>query len=109
MAQAVADQIIRTGHVERGYVGLRLQEITPAIAQALGRPDEKGVLVASVEAGVPAEKAGIKAGDVIVSANKDISRPTDVAQAWSQAQKDKMPVLLRIIRDGLSLFVAVTG
>jgi len=220
-AQAVADQLIRTGHVERGYVGIRLQEITPAIAQALGRSDEKGVLVASVEPGGPAEKAGVKTGDVItrigsqtiesgrdlsravagmkpgtdaaltvvrggttqeitvkvgqrpgeqtaslsgpqqdseavgkrlgvalapideatrrqlganvngvlvqqvqpnsaaaengirpgdviVSANnRDVTRPADVAQAWTQAQKDKRPVLLRIMRDGQSLFVAV--
>ena len=48
-AQAVVDQLIRTGHVERGYVGLRLQEITPAIAKALERSDERSVLVASIE------------------------------------------------------------
>lgn len=64
-AQSVVDQLIRTGHVERGYIGLRLQEITPAIAQALNRPDEKGALVASVEPGGPAEKAGMRTGDII--------------------------------------------
>jgi serine protease Do len=79
-AQAVADQLIRTGHVERGYVGLRLQEITPAIAQALGRPDEKGVLVASVEPGGPAEKAGIKTGDAILAVDgKDVKGPRELA------------------------------
>jgi serine protease Do len=91
-AQAVADQLIRTGHVERGYVGLRLQEITPAIAQALGRPDEKGVLVASVEPGGPAEKAGVKTGDVItrighqtLESGRDLSRAVAAMKPGTQA------------------------
>jgi hypothetical protein len=47
---------------------------------------------------------------VIVSANNhDVSWPSDVAQAWSQAQKDKKPVLLRIMRGIQALFVAVTA
>ena len=81
-AQSVAEQLIRTGRVERGYVGLRLQEMTPAIAQALGRPDDTGVLVASVEPGGPAEKAGIKTGDVITRiANQAVERPRDLSRA----------------------------
>lgn len=99
-AQAVADQLIRTGRVERGYVGLHLQEITPAIAQALGRPDDKGVLVASVEPGGPAEKAGLQSGDVItqfdgkpVESGRDLSRTVAAMKPGTQAS-------MTVIRDG---------
>ena len=99
-AAMVTDQLIRTGRVERGYVGLRLQEITPAIAQALGRPDAKGVLVASVEPGGPADKAGIKSGDVItafdgkpVDSGRDLSRAVAAMKPGAQAS-------VTVLRDG---------
>ena len=91
-AKAIADQLIQTGHIERGYVGLRLQEITPAIAQALGRSNQKGVLVASVEQNGPAAKAGVKTGDVITGLNgktvdngRDLSRSVAGLRPGTQA------------------------
>jgi serine protease Do len=84
-ARNVADQIIRTGKVERGYVGVHLQELTRGIAQALGRPNPKGALVASVEPGSPAEKAGIKLGDVITQVdNQAVEGPRDLLRAVVQ-------------------------
>jgi serine protease Do len=68
-ARTVVDQLIRTGRIERGFIGVRLQEITPAIAEALGMPGSEGALVASVEPGGPAEKAGVQSGDVITRFN----------------------------------------
>jgi serine protease Do len=67
--------------VERGYIGLRLQELTPVIAQALGLPETKGVLAASVEPNNPADRAGIKAGDVITSFN---GRPVESGRELSR-------------------------
>jgi len=107
-ARVVADQLIRTGRVERGYVGLRLQEITPAIAQALGRPDDKGVLVASVEPGGPADKAGFRSGDVItqfdgkpVESGRELSRAVAATKPGTQA-----PVT--VVRDGKPQELTVT-
>jgi serine protease Do len=99
-AQAVADQLIRTGRVERGYVGLHLQEITPAIARALGRPDENGVLVASVESGSPAEKAGVRTGDVITAFNgRPVENGRDLARAVAGLRPGtEAPVT--VVRDG---------
>jgi serine protease Do len=72
--------------------------------------DVNGVLVQQVQLNSPAAENGLRPGDVIVSANNhDVSWPSDVAQAWSQAQKDKKPVLLRIMRGSQALFVAVTA
>ncbi len=66
LVQPVVEQLISTGRVVRGYMGIRPQEVTEAIRKAMNLPDAKGVLVSEVVAGAPAEKAGLKAGDVIV-------------------------------------------
>jgi serine protease Do len=99
-AQAVADQLIQTGRVDRGYVGLRLQEITPAIAEALGRKSREGVLVASVEADGPAAKAGVKTGDVVtrfsgkpVESGRELSRAVAATKPGTDAQ-------LTVVREG---------
>ncbi|ESY68352.1 protease Do [Mesorhizobium sp. LNHC252B00] len=99
-AQSVADQLIRTGHIERGFIGVRLQEVTPSIAAALGIPGSKGALVASVEPGSPAEKAGIQAGDVITRFNgKDIQGVRDLTLA-AASQKPGSKATVTRNRDG---------
>ena len=57
------------GKVTRGFLGVNIQAITPALAKSLGLPDQKGALVADVNPDTPAAKAGIKRGDVIVAFN----------------------------------------
>ena len=70
-AKSVVAQLKETGHVTRGWLGVAIQSITPAIAKSLGmNPDEPtGALVATVTANSPAAKAGLKPGDVILTAN----------------------------------------
>jgi serine protease Do len=62
----VAESLIDKGKVVRGYLGIVPQEITPALAEAEGLDDTRGIIVATVEAGTPADEAGIKSGDVIL-------------------------------------------
>jgi len=87
-ARAAVDQIIRTGHVERGFIGLRLQDVTPPIAQALGRPNQKGALVAGVEHGAPAEAAGVSSGDIVTALN---NRPVENGRDLSRGVADLKP------------------
>jgi len=70
-AKSVVEQLKEKGHVTRGWLGVAVQGITPTIAKSLGmNPDEPtGALVATVTPNSPAAKAGLKPGDVIVSAN----------------------------------------
>ncbi len=65
VAKTVIDQLIATGHVDRGWLGVQIQTVTEDIADTLGLDDQSGALVASVIDGSPAHKAGVKTGDVI--------------------------------------------
>lgn len=70
MAKDVVQQIIRYGSIHRGLMGIFVQHLTPELAQAMGYPEEfQGALVSQVNQGSPAEKAGIKAGDIITQIN----------------------------------------
>ena len=66
MAKGIADQLIKHGSVTRGYLGVLIQDLTPDLARSFGLKDQKGVLVAQVTEGSPAEKAGLKQGDIII-------------------------------------------
>jgi serine protease Do len=65
VATQVKDQIVKTGKVEHARLGVTVQEVNQALADSFDLPRPEGALVANVEAGSPAEKAGLKAGDVI--------------------------------------------
>ncbi len=65
-AKMVMDQLIKTGSVTRGWIGVEMQEITPAIAESFGLENTQGVIIAGVPRGGPADKAGVKPGDVLL-------------------------------------------
>jgi serine protease Do len=67
MAASVADALIKTGKVTRGWLGLSLQDLTPALAKSLSLKSPRGALVADVVKGGPGEKVGIRKGDVVVN------------------------------------------
>ncbi len=67
LARTVAEQIVNTGEVRRGFLGVAPQELTPELSAQFGTPH--GALVAEVTAGGPAERAGLRAGDVITKVN----------------------------------------
>ncbi|MGC8520572.1 MAG: DegQ family serine endoprotease [Steroidobacteraceae bacterium] len=69
VAMHVADQLIATGHVRRGELGVYIQPVDQGLADSFGLPAPEGALVASVNPGSPAQAAGIQAGDVIIALN----------------------------------------
>ncbi|MGI8654994.1 MAG: Do family serine endopeptidase [Pyrinomonadaceae bacterium] len=69
MARDVMDQLIKTGKVRRGRLGVGIQAITPDIASSLNLKDTRGVLINQVEQGTPAERAGVKQGDIVTALN----------------------------------------
>ena len=65
LAKSVMEQIVKTGGVTRGWVGIEVQEITPELAESFKLAGTEGALIAGVMRGGPADKAGIKPGDVL--------------------------------------------
>ena len=68
-AKMVMDQLLKHGKVERGLLGVNIQDVTEALAKSFGRSDTNGALVSQVVPGSPSEKAGVKAGDIILDFN----------------------------------------
>ncbi|MCH8014388.1 MAG: Do family serine endopeptidase, partial [Candidatus Dadabacteria bacterium] len=69
MTKNVVSQLRNGGKVVRGWIGVYVQRVTPDIAESLDLDDDNGALVADVTAGGPAEKAGVKRGDIIIELN----------------------------------------
>ena len=69
MAKTVVEQLRKYGHARRGWLGVRIQQVTPDIAESLGLKDPSGAMVAGVNNGGPADKAKIQNGDIILKFN----------------------------------------
>ncbi|HEU4622320.1 MAG TPA: Do family serine endopeptidase [Burkholderiaceae bacterium] len=66
-AKQVLDSIVSSGQVVRGYIGVETQDITPELAEAFNLPRRDGAIIAGVVRGGPAEKAGVRTGDLLIS------------------------------------------
>jgi serine protease Do len=85
MARTVMEQILKTGKVTRGYLGVSIQAITPDLAKAFNLPSAEGALVGDVSPDSPGAKAGLQKGDVITSLNgQKIADYTDLRLRISQ-------------------------
>jgi serine protease Do/serine protease DegQ len=65
----VVDQLVQYGEVKRGFLGVELQDLNPELAQAFGITETEGAVIASVAQDSPAEKSGLRQGDVVVAVN----------------------------------------
>ena len=107
LARGVLDQLRKSGKVERGWLGVSVQSVTPELAESFGLPESAGALVAAVSAGSPAEKAAIERGDVILAFNgtpiqESHQLPALVAQAPIGQQ-----ATVTVLRQGKRLEVPV--
>ncbi len=103
LAQSVFEQIRTTGRVVRGYLGVSIQPIDPEMAQELGLGKRSGVLITNVYPKTPAEKAGLKAGDVIISVNNSSIRSPEELQTDIGARRPGEVVNLGVFRNGKEL------
>jgi serine protease Do len=107
LAHHVMDQLLKNGKVERAYLGILPQDVTPAIAKAFGVKEARGALVGEITANSPAAQSDLKQGDVIVAVN---GKPVDDANQLRLEIGLLSPgstVNLSILRSGSSQQVAV--
>jgi serine protease Do len=100
LVRQVMGQILDHGKVTRGYLGVMVQPISPAMAKALGQSDPKGALVGDVSTRGPAQAAGVERGDIIVELNgKSVNDANELRNTISMMQPGET-VKLQISRNG---------
>src|SRR5690606_25846448 len=67
----VASQLLKSGRVSRGFIGVEPQDLTPELAEALDLPNDKGAVIAALVKDGPAERAGVRVGDVLVAIGEE--------------------------------------
>ncbi len=108
MAKPIFSQLIQKGSVSRGYMGVTIQPVTEELAASFGLKQVRGALVNDVIPGGPADKAGIRQGDVITGVNgSDIKDSSHLQRLVAEAGVGKA-VKVSLFRDGKNLEVSMT-
>ena len=103
----VMEQIIRSGTVTRGWIGVEVQEITPALAESFKLADARGAIIAGVLRGGPADKAGVKPGDVLTAINgAPVSDPQNMLNLVAALQPGSS-AQMKVWRQAQSIDVSV--
>ena len=108
MVRSVMDQLIKTGTVRRGQLGITVRRVDSDMAQALGMSETKGIIVNSVVAGSAAERAGIRQGDVIIALNGSPVNETNAFRNQIASMGPGAQVTLTILRDNREQKIAAT-
>jgi Do/DeqQ family serine protease len=100
MAKNVMDQLIKTGNVRRGQLGVTVQPVTGDIARSVNRPEARGVIIAQVQPDSAAARAGLRTGDVITALNGE---PVNESNELRNRVANTAPgteITLTVLRDG---------
>jgi serine protease Do len=108
MARPIMASLIEHGRVDRGYLGVSIQPIDESLAKALDLPSTEGILVSEVARGGPAERAGVRRGDVILSINGQRMTSTGQLRNVVAAAGVAKAVKLELVRQRAKLTLNVT-
>jgi serine protease DegS len=107
LASDVTKQLVEQGHVERGWLGIEAQDLTPELANSFGLSDTRGILIAGVLRGGPADQAGIEPGDIIQTINgRDVVSSRSAMNYIAQSRPDTT-LQIQGIRNGKPLKLKV--
>ncbi|MBX3647314.1 MAG: Do family serine endopeptidase [Rhodocyclaceae bacterium] len=107
ITRSVMEQIIKSGSVTRGWIGVEAQEITPELAESFKLPATEGALISGVERGGPADRAGIRPGDVlVVIGDKSVKDPQGMLE-YVAALTPGTSVAFKILRGTKELVISV--
>ena len=108
LARSVMESLVKYGHVTRGYLGVSIQDVTPMLAKEFKLNRETGALVGDVVPKGPADKAGLKSGDVVLEFNGKPVRDSRQLKLMVAEVKPGTTVPVRILRDGSPQTVEAT-
>ena len=108
LARQVMQQIIQTGSVTRGWIGVEVDDLSPEMADSYKLADAKGVLIAGVVRGGPADRAGVRPGDVLVEVNdKAVPNPSAMLNVVAAVQPGSVATL-KLLRNGNPVALKLT-
>jgi serine protease Do len=107
MSRKVMDDLLNRGKVVRGWLGVQIQSLDEDLATGLGLDSKHGVVINDLTTGGPAERAGLKHGDVILEFNGTPVKDADNLQSLVAAQDPGKPAELKVRRDGKDMKVKV--
>jgi Do/DeqQ family serine protease len=108
MAKSVMDQLVKTGKVRRGMLGINIQNITEDTAKALELKETSGILVSNVRSGSAADKAGVKRGDIITAINGEKIEDSNVLRNKVAGTLPGTEIKLTVMRDGSPVELTAT-
>ena len=104
-AKRIVDEVVRYGRVRNVWIGVRTWDLTPYLAERLGTTNRQGLYVASLERGSPADKAGVRVGDIIRKVNGTLVRDSDEAYRAIFGANVGDTITLTLERDGKDLTI----
>jgi len=107
LARNIMDQILKNGKVTRARLGIYPEDVTPAIARQFGVKDSHGALIGEVENGSPAQKAGLKNGDIILEVNGSSVYDANQLRNMISSMQPDSNASLKVWRDGSERTVSV--
>jgi serine protease Do len=107
IVSTVYEQLRKEGHVHRGKIGISVQTISPALAEGLGLARDWGVLVGDVAPDGPADKAGVKVGDIVLTVNGRTMRNARQLESYIYRSPMKAKITLEVRRDKDQLSIEV--
>ena len=108
LAHEVMESLVTDGHVTRGYLGVMIQDVTPALAKEFNLKDQKGALIGDVVPKGPADKAGLKGGDVVLEFNGKPVRDSRQLKLQVARVKPSESVPVKVLRNGTTKTIEVT-
>ncbi len=108
MAHDIMSQLIEYGEVKRGRLGAQAQDLTPELAQAFNIPFRRGAVIAHVDKGSPADKAGLRPGDIVTEINGKAVRNADMLRNYLGLQRIGQVITMKVLRDNKTLTLSAT-
>lgn len=108
IAMNVAEQLKETGQISRGWLGVGIQDVSPTLAESFGLDRVAGALVSSVETDSPADRGGIKEGDIVLNFNgKPVNRSSELPSLVGNVRSGQQ-ANVTVFRDGKNTDLVVT-